>query len=341
MPSSLEIRRRIATSVRATLIHNPSAGDERPTAADLKAIVGEAGFQVRYQSTDGDWKKALQRSADLVVAAGGDGTVAQVMTQLAGSGTPIAPLPIGTANNISRSLGIVGDAREIAARWHTAVPRPFDMGLVRFSGHEERLPFVEACGGGLFARTIEHGTDQVEEASVFVGNEIDRALTLLSKLIAGARTSHWRVQVDGQDHSADCLAVEVMNIPFAGPGVPLAADARSDDGLLEVVLVRARDRRPLLDYLRRRLANDSVVLPSIETIRGRQVRIEVPPRSIRVDDDVHEVSGPFDIALWPGAVSVIAADDLSPARKPSLRSSGTSRPAPGRASGKGGSARRS
>ena len=326
--------------MRATLIHNPSAGDERPAAADLRAIVRDAGFQVRYQSTESDWKKALQRPTDLVVAAGGDGTVAKVMTRLAGSSTPVAVLPIGTANNIGRSLGIVGDGREIAAQWRTGKPRPFDMGLVRFYGHDDHLPFVEACGGGLFARAIEHGTEQVEESSAFVGNEIDRALTLLRKLIERARTSRWRVMVDGRDHSADCLAVEVMNIRFAGPGVPLATDARPDDGLLDVVLVRARDRRPLLEYLERRLANDEVVLPTLETVRGRQVRIEVPPRAIRVDDDVHDVSGPFDIALWTGAVQVLANDQLTPQDAPRRRSRGRTRAAPDNASGRSGSARR-
>ena len=325
--------------MRATLIHNPSAGDERPAAADLRAIVKDAGFQVRYQSTEGDWKKALQRPTDLVVAAGGDGTVAKVMTRLAGSNTPVAVLPIGTANNIGRSLGIVGDAREIAAHWRTGKPMPFDMGLVRFAGHDDHLPFVEACGGGLFARAIEHGTDHVEESSAFVGNEIDRALTLLRKLIENTHTSHWKVWVDGRDHSTDCLAVEVMNIRFAGPGVPLAAEARSDDGLLDVVLVRARDRHALLEYLKRRLANDEVLLPALETVRGRQVRIEVPARSIRVDDDVHDVSGPFDIALWAGAVQVLASDQLRPQGAPRRRSRGMTRAAPGSASGRSGSVR--
>ena len=70
--------------MRLTLIHNPAAGDGRPSGADLKKMLAEAGFQVRYESIKKDWKKALQRPADLVVAAGGDATAAKVLKQLAG-----------------------------------------------------------------------------------------------------------------------------------------------------------------------------------------------------------------------------------------------------------------
>ena len=74
---------------------------------------------MRYQSTKKSWKKAIQLPADLFIAAGGDGTVAEVIHEAAGTGVPVALLPIGTANNIARSLGIVGDAREIIDRGRT------------------------------------------------------------------------------------------------------------------------------------------------------------------------------------------------------------------------------
>src|SRR5687768_8947356 len=148
MPSSFDTRICMVASARATLIHNPSAGDAKPAADDLKAILADAGFQVHYRSTRKGWKKALAREADLVVAAGGDGTVAEVGRELSGTGVPLALLPGGTANNIARTLGIVGDARAHAQSWHDATARPFDVGVIN-SGDRARR-FVESVGGGVF-----------------------------------------------------------------------------------------------------------------------------------------------------------------------------------------------
>ena len=94
--------------MRATLIHNPGAGDDRqPTGRQIEVLMKEAGYKVRYQSTkEKGWTKVLKKEADFVVVAGGDGTVSKVARRLIGTGVPIAVLPVGTANNISRTLGI-------------------------------------------------------------------------------------------------------------------------------------------------------------------------------------------------------------------------------------------
>src|SRR5436190_1260537 len=88
-----------------TLIHNPTAGDSRPTRQDIERILSDAGFQVRYQSSKGDWKKAVDAATDAIVVAGGDGTVAKVFTRVAGRDIPVGVLALGTANNVARALG--------------------------------------------------------------------------------------------------------------------------------------------------------------------------------------------------------------------------------------------
>src|SRR5689334_25394886 len=101
--TSLRMRKK-----RVTLIHNPNAGDERqPSAGQLQALLKEAGYKVRYQPTaESGWEKRLKRPTDIVAVAGGDGTVHKVARRLIGTDIPIALLPMGTANNISKTLGI-------------------------------------------------------------------------------------------------------------------------------------------------------------------------------------------------------------------------------------------
>jgi len=307
--------------VRLTLIHNPAAGDGRPSGADLKKMLAEAGFQVRYESIKKDWKKALQRPADLVVAAGGDGTAAKVLKQLAGGSMPVALLPIGTANNIGRSLGIAGDLRELAADWRTAARRPFDVGRVRIADGGWRH-FVEAVGDGPFALAIERGKEAIEDSSTLVGNEIDRALTYLRRVVEQVQPDRWQIDIDGHDYSGNYLGVEVMNIRLGGPGVALASGARTGDGRLDIVFIAAADRLQMLDYLTRRLGHHEIKLPPLEVVQGRSIRFTPPRGVLRVDDElVYGVGGEVEVQVVPGAVEILEPDGAdSPLNRRQVRS---------------------
>jgi diacylglycerol kinase (ATP) len=294
----------MGASRRATLLHNPSAGDARPTADDLREILAEAGFQVRYRSTAKEWKTALAHPADLVVAAGGDGTAAKVARALVGISTPLGLLPSGTANNIARTLGIAGDARHIAAAWLDADPRPFDVG--RVSGPSDGAVFVESAGAGVFAASIIRGGEDVEESSTLVGGEIDRAVMLIRHLLEEARPGPWEVTLDGRDCSGDYVALEAMNIRFIGPSIPLAPDADPGDGQLDVVLMTDDHRRSLIEYLDRRIIDASAVAPSLPVQRARRLTMRPPPATVgHVDDEELDTSHMIEIVVDAGALSVM------------------------------------
>jgi diacylglycerol kinase family enzyme len=260
--------------MRATLIHNPSAGDGRLDGATLRQMLVEAGLQVRYRKRAGDWRKALRQKADLVIAAGGDGTVSAVALALSGSAMPLAILPLGMANNIGRALGVHGDIAELARAWQSAQPRPLDLGVISASWGEER--FVESAGGGLFSHLIAVGEEEIESAQTLTGAEGDRALLVLKRLIEESKPRRWQVDLDGVDLSGDYIALEAMNIRFVGPKVPLAADADPADGLLDVVLVGEHERAELLDYVSGRLADSAAELPRLPIQRGRHLRVRPP-----------------------------------------------------------------
>ena len=102
--------------MRITLLHNPKAGRGKLAKKDLMAALAKAGHQAIYQSTrKSDYKKALKKSVDVVLAAGGDGTVGKVGRELIDSGVPLGVLPLGTANNLACSLGFTASPEEIVA----------------------------------------------------------------------------------------------------------------------------------------------------------------------------------------------------------------------------------
>jgi diacylglycerol kinase family enzyme len=299
-------------SMKITLIHNPGAGAGQD-ASGLVQLITEAGHQVRHRSTKEDWKAFLKKPADLVVAAGGDGTVRRVALAAAEHGLPFAVIPIGTANNIAKTIGLLGDAGELIESW-SASPRarqPFDLGEVVAPWGEGR--FVEGVGGGLIADLIDR-EDEVAADATLLGHETDRALHLLGELVSEARMRRWQIQADGQDLSGDYFAVEVLNIRFVGPNLPLAPDAFPGDGLLDVVVLGKDDRKPLLDYLEKRMHLASGKLPELRCVRARQIEIVAPP-SVRwhLDDKTWPEEEPpsrkakVKVTCLAGAAKFVAA----------------------------------
>jgi hypothetical protein len=132
----------------------PKAGERNHGKKQLISSLTALGHQTFYQSRrKRDWKKAFDKSVDLVIAAGGDGTVRKTAWRLMDTGVPLAILPLGTANNLARSLGFTASPDEIVAHLGDGKARPFDVGIAQGACGKEF--FLEAAGGGLLADFLE------------------------------------------------------------------------------------------------------------------------------------------------------------------------------------------
>ena len=121
--------------MRATLFHNPTAGGGKFTKKELMTALRLGGLEPRYVSTKSKrFKKELAEAEDLVVVAGGDGTVAKVIAQMPDRGVPVAILPLGSANNIARSFGVAGAPYELAEILHPLYWQRYSMGIVAVPG---------------------------------------------------------------------------------------------------------------------------------------------------------------------------------------------------------------
>lgn len=293
--------------MRATLFHNPGAGDGSTTAPQLRSILADAGYQVRYQSTEKDWSSALDAPADLIVVAGGDGTVAMIAKALAGRDVPLAVVPFGTANNIAKALGVFGDLEAVVRGWRPTKGGTLDVGVAVGPFGEER--FVESVGGGVFARLVAEGRESVKGGAEMVHRETDRALQLLRTILDDAPAGSWHVSLDDHDLSGRYIGVEVMNIGFVGPNVPIAGEADIDDGQFDVVLLRIEDRERLRNYVVGRLESASALMPNLDVRRGSRLRL-TPPADwpFRIDDDLMTLptdgDRTIDILIRPGAVQL-------------------------------------
>ncbi len=252
--------------MRIVLIHNPKAGAGRHSKKELIAALANLGHRVLYRSTKKrGWKKALKKSSDLVIAAGGDGTVAKVAWRIMDTGVPLSILPLGTANNLARSLGFTARPEEILTCLRSGKSRACDVGMAR--GPYGKRYFVEAAGGGLLADFVRVGKRK-DKKETTNDQKITREVFLLRKISAGYPARQWSVSIDGEDISDRYLLWEAMNIRTAGPALDLAPQAASDDGRLDFVGVREQERQLFLEHLNARVA-------------GKKNRFRLPVRKFR------------------------------------------------------------
>ena len=266
-----------------TLIHNPSAGHEDHDREGLLAALSAAGHQVEYRSSiDGDWEQALAGRPELVVVAGGDGTVNQVFKKLAGTPILVTLLPLGTANNIADTLGFASvEAEQLVGAWSSYVRRPYDLGEIAAPWGRKR--FVEGAGGRLFGDLFARAEDTEGEDA---DDKVRYGLELLRDVLSSAEPSVWEVDLDGNDLSAELLGVEALNIREAGPEIRLAPAADPTDGLLEVVLIAPEDRDPLREHIEARLTGGIPREFRRTAKRGRELTFRASAAGLlHVDDE--------------------------------------------------------
>jgi diacylglycerol kinase (ATP) len=283
-------------SIRTTLIYNPTAGDEDQDGRSLRSLLEAAGHDVRAASVKADgWQELLAEPVELVVVAGGDGTVRKVFKELATSGLDATILPAGSANNIARTLRLVGKPlEELIDGWPDGVRLPYHLGEA--SAPWGQTYVVESFGAGLFAEVLRRADDDVEGA----GDKLELGLQVLGEVLEESPVFECELDVDGNGASGELLAAEAMNIRETGPNVPLARGADPADGLLDVVLIRPEDRAPLLDYIHARLRGEQPEAPQLTVLRGSRVTVNAPPDCpLRVDDE-----------LWPADPSARTADPV-------------------------------
>jgi diacylglycerol kinase (ATP) len=268
--------------MRALLIHNPKAGDRKHGKKQLTWSLKKNGLQAFYQSIKKrGWEKGFEKPVDLVIAAGGDGTVHKTAWQIIDSGIPLAILPLGTANNLARSLGFTESVDEILQSLHCGKSRPFDVGVAR-SGSQTNY-FLEAAGGGLFADYFPAAkSNETKDASP--EEELKAHLSLLRELALDCRARPWEISIDGEDISGRYILWGVMNIRSAGPALHLAPKAKTDDGRLDFVAVREHERKVFIKHVDTHLAGRKQRVP-LSQRKFRQLKITSPSGAMHLDGE--------------------------------------------------------
>jgi diacylglycerol kinase (ATP) len=272
---------------RITLVHNPTAGDEEHSKKELKKLIEEYGFECRYLSTkEMDWKE-IKSNTDILMIAGGDGTVRKVTKELLQKKLldhiwPIALLPVGTANNIAKTLGVEGTNEEIISSLRQAQPKKFDVGKVSHVNNTEF--FLESLGYGIFPylmtemKNIESKDDTPDEA-------LKKAIKKLLEIIESYHPRGCELEIDGEDHSGTYLLAEIMNTKSIGPNLFLAPGGDPGDGEFDVVLIPEADKEKFSAYVKQKL-NGEEINYDFHSVRAKKIKMSWQGTHVHVDDEI-------------------------------------------------------
>jgi len=284
------------------IVANPVAGNA--DAAELRRLFDEHLPEYEYEifETTGEEKlsevvaQALGRGFDLIIAAGGDGTVSGVAAGLVNRQVPMAILPIGTGNALARELGIPLDPEEavqLLLNGHDV--RPIDGMWVKgwFS--------VLSVGIGITSMTMRD-----------TGREQKRRFGILAYLwtgllqLGGVGLNRFELEIDGKIKKVKASEVFISNSRVVGvKPFNLGEDVQPDDGVMAVCVVRARTA---WDYLRvaAQLAVGQRRKKEIDCDQARQVVKVSASRRLPVQADGEVVgSTPVEVQVVPAAVRVV------------------------------------
>jgi YegS/Rv2252/BmrU family lipid kinase len=294
---------------KALLIANPAAA--RTAEDSVRAVANtlrRAGWELEVLATcgPGDARRLAQygvnEGVDVVTVFGGDGTTMQAAAALVGTDVVLGVIPGGTGNLLAGNLRIPPTPARAAQALVKARPRPFDLGRVeRASGLHY---FAVACGAGYDAQVMAATMSEQKRRwgmAAYVATSL--------RLITSIQSTVHLITIDGVEYKAHAAMVLVANCgEVIPPLVRLGPGITPDDGLLDVVVVRAdsfsQSIRAVWDLLR--------VGPSelgrgtfVGHARGREIRVESEQiQPVQLDGEPGG-STPFTATVVPGAIRIM------------------------------------
>lgn len=290
------------TGRRLLVIWNGTAGDRGDDGADTLAQVRD-GLRARgvhaeiFESPSEDGTKERIAEAmstggfDSIVAAGGDHTVRSVAFEIIGTDVMLGILPLGTAMNIARSLDLpleVDGALDVLAR---GKPRAIDVGYI---GDQ---PFLEVATIGLAA-------DLLNRATAVADGRLHAARDLVVRFVSHRRTRVW-LDLDGRQVRHRLVSLAIANGRFTGRALEAAADARIDDGQLDVICYLGMGPLEVLRELAKAVLGLGSGSRAI-TYRARRVGVR-SHHPLRVRADSNDVgTTPFSASSKSAALQILA-----------------------------------
>jgi len=287
------------------------AGQDRATIVELVLRLREHGLhprlfanreRLRRRLDDPRWRERLVG----IVAAGGDGTVGDVINRF--PGFPVAILPLGNENLLAGYLGIPKSGRAVADMIAANHRQRLDIGVVG----DRRFTLMASAG---FDADVVHRTHAARTGHITRG----RYLGPILRSLFHYRFREMRIYLDDDPAPLRARTALIVNIPAYAIGLRLADSARGDDGVLDLRLFERGSAFRMTWYFVRVLTRSHERLRDVRSARASRVRIESDePVPVQIDGDPAGRT-PVEICILPGALEIFVGS-RRPGREPSTES---------------------
>jgi diacylglycerol kinase (ATP) len=300
------------SKARARVICNPSSGGGRSNVERLRAELGS--FEADWVDT-GSKEDAVEAAREwrdgLLIVAGGDGTINEVVNGLGQAGFPegvtLALLPSGTGNDLAATLAVPENPDEAGDVIRQGKVRTLDAARVRSTGIGERF-FINVATGGIGAK-ISDATDRELKSKWGKLSYLRASLEVARSFDVKKVTLH----LDGKEHALRAVNMAVGNCRYAGGGWLAAPKANPEDGLLDVVVIEDVGLKEVLALAPTALArSDYLDKEGVFSTRAREIRVETRPPGLEFTVD-GEVIGdePAEFSVIPGALKVVVGSEYT------------------------------
>lgn len=285
---------------RVLLLVNPGArrgGEGMDVATDRLARAG-IGVEIEKSGSAEEIEACLRRHAgriDAAVVCGGDGSLCRAAAGFVATGIPLGILPMGTANDLARTLGIpddLGEAADIIAAGHR---RRIDMGSV----NDQFFFNVASIGLSVdLARSLDAGLKRR-------WGRLGYAIAAMRALARARRFSAW-ITEEGQTWRTRTMQIAVGNGRFYGGGTVVAEHAAIDDGHLDLYSLELRTVWTLALMLRSFRSGEHGAWSEVATSRGTEFEIRTRrPLAVNADGEL-VAETPAVFKVHPAAITVLA-----------------------------------
>jgi diacylglycerol kinase (ATP) len=294
-------------SKRASIIYNPVArglSRHRHLLQRTIAALGKQGIEARLVPTEAPgtagWqaRREIESGADLVLAAGGDGTINEVASGMLHTGVPMAILPGGTANVLAREIRLPIHLERVAKLVSGFRPYPVSVGRLSMQGAESRA-FLCMAGVGLDAEIVSRVNLDLKLRT----GKLAYYLSGFSNFFEPLR--EFDVVVDGQPHRASFGLISRVRNYGGDLEIAHRASLLRDD--FEVVLFRGTERVRYLPYLLGVALRQVHRMEGCTVVHGRHIECVAPAGDhvfAQVDGElVGEL--PVSVDMMPGALTML------------------------------------
>lgn len=254
-------------------------------------------------------RSAVDRGADLILVAGGDGTINEVVNGMVNSDVPLGILPAGTANVLANELGIGNAMERAAATLAETVQERVALGMISNDANGSQRHFLLMAGAGLDADIVFNLNPRVKEAigkvAYWVGG--------FSKI--GRRIPEFTVQADGREYRASfALLSRVRNY---GGDLEIAPSISLLDDEFEMVLFEGESSLGFLKYMLAVVVHQQKSMRGITILRTRQAVFLAPEDAgihLQVDGEYAGLA-PARVEIVPSALTLLVPSGFR-ARRP-------------------------